>query len=138
MTDKTFTEALDIRIEAVRVVLDRISREGGDAALSDLRILLLSALSLVTRDPGVEQAADDVAASAFVVVRSQARGERPDTRSMRLFMSSRERLLARLENAAGRGENESVRFRGLEAAYAVQLERDAVETAPTPFVSAVA
>ncbi len=138
MSDNTFSAALDVRIEALKVVLNRIAESGGTSCVSDLRVLLLSVLSLVNRDPGLEQAADDVAAAATVVARSRLGGDAPDTRSLRLFASFRDRLLARLDSATGRGEGENVRFRGLEAAYAVQLERDGGVAPSAPLARAVA
>jgi hypothetical protein len=138
MSENTFTAALDVRIEALKVVLNHVADNGSTACVSDLRVLLLSVLGLVNRDPGLEQAADDVAAAATVVARSRVSGEAPDTRSLRLFTSFRDRLLSRLDSATGRGEGDDVRFRGLEAAYAVQLERDGGVAPPAPLVRATA
>jgi len=133
MTDESFEKTIRERIAAVELVTDSIAMQGRDSDLHDLRVLLINTMSLVKRDPGVEASVDDLYAAAKAIVRDAALGVHPVTRNVRCLQSAFKRLAERLPVVAGLSEPDAApRFRGLEAAYAVQLERAAeAEAAPT-------
>ncbi|PVE23853.1 hypothetical protein DC522_13905 [Microvirga sp. KLBC 81] len=124
MTDKTFEETIRERIAAVDLVADLIAGQGRDTDLHDLRVLLINIMSLLMRDPGVEAAVDDLYAAAKAIVRDAAMGVHPVPRNVRCLRTALTRFSERVPVIAGLSEpDDARRFRGLEAAYAVQLER---------------
>jgi hypothetical protein len=127
MTDKSFAETIRERIAAIELVTDAIAGHGKETDLRDLRILLINTMSLLTRDPGVEAAVDDLYAAARVIVMDAAAGVHPVIRNVRLLRSALARFSERVPLVAGLSEpDDALRLRGLEAAYAVQLERSNV------------
>jgi hypothetical protein len=127
MTDNTIAQTISERIGAVRVVVNLIAQTGRGDHLNDLRVLLINTMSLLKRDPGIEAAVDDLYAAAAVLVKDASAGIQPSARSLRLLLSSSDRFCGRLMTAADRnGPEPEVRLKGLEAAYAVQLERHSV------------
>jgi len=137
MTLKTFEETIDERSAAIELVVTLIAREGREADLHDLRVLLINIMGLVRRDPGIESAADDLYAAAAALVKDSSLGHQPIARKLRLLKDARERFCARLPGAAERsGPKDDLRFQGLEAAYAVQLERSAADGETPPARSA--
>jgi hypothetical protein len=127
MTEKSFAETIRERTAAVEVVAETIEEEGREQDLRDLRILLINTMSLLKRDPGVEAAVDDLYGAARVIVKDVAAGVHPVPRNIRLLRSALARFSERVPMVAGLSEpDDSLRFRGLEAAYAVQLERTSV------------
>jgi len=130
MTDKSFAETIRERIAAIELVTEAIAGHGKETDLRDLRILLINTMSLLSRDPGVEAAVDDLYAAARVIVMDAAAGVHPVTRNVRLLRSALVRFSERVPVVSGLLEAENaLRFRGLEAAYAVQLERSSAEDA---------
>lgn len=124
MTDESLEKTIRERIAAVELVTDLIGGQGRDSDLHDLRVLLINTMSLMKRDPGVEAAIDDLYAAAKAIVRDAALGVHPVPRNVRFLRSALTRFSDRVPVVAGLSEpNDSLRFRGLEAAYAVQLER---------------
>ena len=104
--------------------MNLIAQAGRGDDLHDLRVLLINTMSLLKRDPGIEAAVDDLYASAAVLVQDASTGIPPSARSLRLLLSASDRFSARLSTAAERiGPEPEMRLKGLEAAYAVQLER---------------
>ncbi|HZH12082.1 MAG TPA: hypothetical protein VEZ24_17155 [Microvirga sp.] len=134
MTDESFEKTIRERIAAVELVIDSIAGQGRETDLHDLRVLLINTMSLMKRDPGVEAAIDDLYAAAKAIVRDAAFGVHPVPRNVRFLRSALTRFSERVPVVAGLSEpDDSLRFRGLEAAYAVQLERtseQAVEDEP--------
>lgn len=87
-------------------------------------MLLINTIGLLKRDPGTEAAVDDLYAAAAVLVKDASSGIPPSPRSLRILLSASDRFCMRLCAAVERIEPEPERrFKGLEAAYAVQLER---------------
>lgn len=128
MMDKSVAETIRERIAAVELVAEAIAGQGAAADLHDLRILLINTMSLLKRDPGVEAAVDDLYASAQAIIRDAAAGVHPVVRNVRLLRSALTRFSERVPAASGLVEAEdALRLRGLEAAYAVQLERTSIE-----------
>ena len=126
MIPKTFEETIRERIEAVELVVTVIAQEGREASLHDLRVLLINVMGLLKRNPGIESAADDLYAAAAALVTDSSVGSQPIARKLRLLRDARDRFCARLPSAAERtGAGAEMRFQGLEAAYAIQLERGA-------------
>lgn len=124
MTDESFEKMIRERIAAVELVTESIAAQGRDTDLHDLRVLLINTMSLIKRDPGVEASVDDLYAAAKAIVRDAALGYHPVIRNVRCLQSAFRRLADRLPIVAGLSEpDDAPRFRGLEAAYAVQLER---------------
>jgi len=124
MTDKAITQTINERVEAVKKVVNLIAQAGRGDDLHDLRVLLINTMSLLKRDPGIEAAVDDLYASAAVLVRDASAGTPPAARSLRLLLSASDRFCTRLMAALDRiGPEPEMRLKGLEAAYAVQLER---------------
>ncbi|KLK89513.1 hypothetical protein AA309_30845 [Microvirga vignae] len=130
MTDKSFEETIRERIAAVELVAESIAGQGRDTDLHDLRVLLINIMSLLMRDPGVEAAVDDLYAAAKAIERDAAIGVHPVPRNVRCLRTALTRFSERVPMVAGLSEpDDARRFRGLEAAYAVQLERTAEATA---------
>lgn len=128
MTHKTFEETITERSAAIDLVVTLIAQEGGETDLHDLRVLLINIMGLVKRDPGIESAADDLYAAAAALVKDSSLGLQPIARKLRLLKDARERFCSRLPSAVERsGSGIEVRFHGLEAAYAVQLERSSTD-----------
>jgi hypothetical protein len=124
MTEKSFEETIRERIAAVDLVAELIAGQGRDTDLHDLRVLLINIMSLLMRDPGVEAAVDDLYEAAKAIVRDAAMGVHPVPRNVRCLRTALTRFSERVPMVAGLSEPEDAhRFRGLEAAYAVQLER---------------
>ena len=124
MTDSALAQTINQRIEAVKKVVNLLAQAGRADDLHDLRVLLINTMSLLKRDPGTEAAVDDLYAAAAVLVTDAVSGVSPSARSLRLLLSASDRFCHRLAAAMGRIEPEpELRFKGLEAAYAVQLER---------------
>jgi hypothetical protein len=139
MTLKTFNETIRERVEALELIVTVIAQEGREANLHDLRVLLINVMSLLKRNPGIESAADDLYAAAFALVTDSSVGSQPLARKLRLLRDARDRFCARLPGAAERnGPGEEMRFQGLEAAYAIQLERGAVSGIAEPVTSRTA
>ena len=127
MTDSTLARTINERIEAVKKVVNLLAQAGRGDDLHDLRVLLINTMSLLKRDPGTEAAVDDLYAAAAVLVKDALSGIPPSARSLRILLSASERFCTRLAAAAGRIEPEpEMRLKGLEAAYAVQLERSSM------------
>jgi len=130
MTDKSFAETIRDRIAAVELMAEAIAGQGQETDLHDLRILLINTMSLLSRDPGVEAAVDDLYAAAQAIVKDATTGVHPVTKNVRLLRSALTRFSERVPVVSGLSEPEdTLRFRGLEAAYAVQLERNSAEPA---------
>lgn len=128
MTNKSFEETIRERIAAVDLVAEAVAGQGRDTDLHDLRVLLINAMSLLKRDPGVEAAVDDLYGAAKAIVRDAAMGVHPVSRNIRFLRTALTRFSDRVPVVAGLSEpDDTPRFRGLEAAYAVQLERIAEE-----------
>jgi len=124
MSDSTIAQTINERTEAVKKVINLIAQSGRGDDLHDLRVLLINTTSLLKRDPGIEAAVDDLYAAAAALVRDASTGTPPSARSLRLLLSASDRFCSRLGAAADRiGPEPEMRFKGLEAAYAVQLER---------------
>lgn len=124
MEQKSFAETIKERVSAVEVVVDSIVQGGRAEDLRDLRVLLVNTMSLLTRDPGVEAAVDDLYAAALAIVRDAAAGVHPVSRNIRFLRSAVTRFSTRVPSVSSLMEAEdAMRFKGLEAAYAVQLER---------------
>jgi hypothetical protein len=124
MTDSALAQTIRERIEAVKKVVNLLAQAGRGDDLHDLRVLLINTMSLLKRDPGTEAAVDDLYAAAAVLVKDALSGIAPSARSLRILLSASDRFYTRLAAAAERIEPEpEQRFKGLEAAYAVQLER---------------
>ncbi|WP_414473981.1 hypothetical protein [Microvirga sp. M2] len=129
MTEKSFADTIRERIAAVEVVTEAIAGEGSETDLRDLRVLLINTMSLLSRDPGVEAAVDDLYAAARETVKDALAGVHPVPRNVRLLRSALVRFCERVPVVSGLSDaDDALRFRGLEAAYAVQLERNAAET----------
>ena len=136
MIPKTFEETIRERIEAVELVVTVIAQEGREASLHDLRVLLINVMGLLKRNPGIESAADDLYAAAAALVTDSSVGSQPIARKLRLLRDARDRFCARLPTATERtGAGAELRFQGLEAAYAIQLERGAGIPAIDPVAS---
>ncbi|MXQ14112.1 hypothetical protein [Microvirga makkahensis] len=130
MIDRSFAETIRERISAVELLTEAIVEHGAEADLRDLRVLLINTMSLLTRDPGVEAAVDDLYSAAREMVNDAAAGVHPVTRNVRCLRSALVRFSQRVPVVMGLTEpEETLRFRGLEAAYAVQLERNTTEAA---------
>jgi hypothetical protein len=127
MTESALAQTINQRIEAVKKVVNLLVQAGRADDLHDLRVLLINTMSLLKRDPGVEAAVDDLYGAARVIVKDVAAGVHPVPRNIRLLRSALARFSERVPMVAGLSEpDDSLRFRGLEAAYAVQLERTSV------------
>jgi len=136
MNPKTFEETIRERIDAVELVVTLIAQEGKESGLHDLRVLLINVMGLLKRNPGIESAADDLYAAAAAVVNDSSLGSQPMARKLRLLRDARERFCSRLPGAAERnGSGDELRYKGLEAAYAVQLERSVAGAADDGTVS---
>jgi hypothetical protein len=124
MAHKNLTETIGERIAATELVVDAIAQHGLEADLRDLRVLLIGTMSLLNRDPGVEAAVDDLYAAASALIRDEAAGTHPVPRNLRFLRSALARFTERVPTLLG-GEktDDPMRLRGLDAAYAVQLER---------------
>jgi hypothetical protein len=120
--------------------VDTIAEQGRESDLRDLRVLLINTMSLLKRDPGVEAAIDDLYAAARAVMKDAAVGIHPVPRNVRILRSALVRFSERLSAISGLSEpDDSLRLRGLEAAYAVQLERtSSVEAESKPDVRSAA
>lgn len=130
MTEKSFADTIRERIAAVEVVTEAIAEHGNETHLRDLRVLLINTMSLLSRDPGVEAAVDDLYAAARENVKDALVGVHPLPRNVRLLRSALVRFAERVPVASGLADaDDALRFRGLEAAYAVQLERNTAEPA---------
>ena len=128
MSDSSIAQTIDERIEAVKVVVNLIVHSAKGNDLHDLRVLLINTMSLLKRDPGIEAAVDDLYTAAMAVVKDAATGAHASPRFLRILLSALDRFCARLSSAADRLDPEpEMRLKGLEAAYAVQLERVADE-----------
>src|SRR4051812_20010048 len=128
MADSTITQTINERIEAVKKVVNLIAQSGRGDDLNDLRVLLINTMSLLKRDPGIEAAVDDLYAAAAVLVKDASSGTPASARSLRLLLSASDRFCIRLTAAVDRIDPEpEMRLKGLEAAYAVQLERIAID-----------
>jgi len=128
MTDTSFAETIRDRIAAVELVVDAIAGQGQETDLHDLRVLLINTMSLMKRDPGVEASVDDLYAAARAIVKDAEAGVHPVARNVRCMRSALGRFTSRVPVVAGLSEpDDSLRLRGLEAAYAVQLERSAMD-----------
>ncbi|MGO4388731.1 hypothetical protein AB4Y85_14450 [Microvirga sp. 2YAF29] len=126
MTNKNIAETIGERIAATELVVEAIAQHGREAELRDLRVLLIGTMSLLTRDPGVEAAVDDLYAAASALVRDEASGAHPVARNLRFLHSALERFTERVPVLLGEEKTDDpMRLRGLDAAYAVQLERSA-------------
>jgi hypothetical protein len=124
MTDSTLAQTISERIEAVKKVVNLLAQAGRGDDLHDLRVLLINTMSLLKRDPGTEAAVDDLYAAAAVLVKDASSGIPPSARSLRILLSASDLFCTRLRAAADRiGPEPEMRLKGLEAAYAVQLER---------------
>lgn len=124
MTLKTFEETITERSAAIELIVNLIAQKGGETDLHDLRVLLIDIMGLVRRNPGIESAADDLYAAAAALVKDNSLSLQPIARKLRLLKDARERFCCRLAGATERGgAGQELRFQGLEAAYAVQLER---------------
>ena len=124
MADSSITQTINERIEAVKKVVNLIAQAGRGDDLHDLRVLLINTMSMLKRDPGIEAAVDDLYASADALVKDASAGSPPNARSLRLLLSALDRFCGRLTAAVDRIVPEpEMRLKGLEAAYAVQLER---------------
>ncbi|UVF21378.1 hypothetical protein HPT29_009740 [Microvirga terrae] len=124
MADSSVAQTINERIEAVKKVVNLIAQAGRGGDLHDLRVLLINTMSLLKRDPGLEAAVDDLYAAAEALVKDASSGTPPNTRSLRLLLSALDRFCTRLSTAVDRIAPEpELRLKGLEAAYAVQLER---------------
>ncbi len=124
MADSTIAQTINERIEAVKKVVNLIAQAGRGDDLHDLRVLLINTMSMLKRDPGIEAAVDDLYASADALVKDASAGSPPNARSLRLLLSALDRFCGRLTAAVDRIVPEpEMRLKGLEAAYAVQLER---------------
>ena len=124
MTESALAQTINQRIEAVKKVVNLLVQAGRADDLHDLRVLLINTMSLLKRDPGTEAAVDDLYAAAAVLVTDASSGTPPSARSLRILLSASDRFCNRLAAAMERIEPEpELRFKGLEAAYAVQLER---------------
>lgn len=124
MGDSSITQTINERIEAVKKVVNLIAQAGRKGDLHDLRVLLINTMSLLKRDPGIEAAVDDLYAAADALVRDASCGTPPNARSLRLLVSASDRFSDRLVAAVDRlVPAPELRLKGLEAAYAVQLER---------------
>lgn len=124
MADSTIAQTIKDRIDAVKKVVNLLAQAGRSDDLHDLRVLLINTMSLLKRDPGIEAAVDDLYASAAAMARDASSGTPPNARSLRLLLSASDRFCGRLTSAVDRIVPEpEVRLKGLEAAYAVQLER---------------
>jgi len=130
MTDKSFAETIHERVAAIEVVAEAIAGQGQETDLRDLRVLLVNTMSMLSRDPGVEAAVDDLYAAARAIVMDAAAGTHPVTKNVRLLRSALSRFSERVPVVLGLSEdNDALRLRGLEAAYAVQLERSSTDEA---------
>jgi hypothetical protein len=124
MMDESLEKTIRERIAAVEMVTGTIAVQGRDTDLHDLRVLLINTMSFMKRDPGVEAAVDDLYSAAKAIVRDAALGVHPVSRNVRFLRSALARFIERVPVVVGLSEpDDSLRFRGLEAAYAVQLER---------------
>lgn len=124
MTQKTLAETIAERIAATELVVDVIAQHGREADLRDLRVLLINTMSLLTRDPGVEAAVDDLYAASAALVRDVAVGSHPVPRNLRFLRSALARFTERVPTLLCEEKiDDPMRLRGLDAAYAVQLER---------------
>jgi hypothetical protein len=124
MTDNVLAKTIRERIEAVKKVVNLLAQAGRGDDLHDLRVLLINTMGLLKRDPGTEAAVDDLYAASAVLVKDASCGIPPSARSLRILLSASDRFCSRLVAAVERIEPEpEPRFKGLEAAYAVQLER---------------
>ncbi|KFG68563.1 hypothetical protein [Microvirga sp. BSC39] len=125
MTDSALAQTIKERIEAVKKVVNLLAQAGRGDDLHDLRVLLINTMGLLKRDPGTEAAVDDLYAAAAVLVKDASSGISPSARSLRILLSASDRFCSRLVAAVERIEpaEPEPRFKGLEAAYAVQLER---------------
>ncbi|MBJ6127150.1 hypothetical protein [Microvirga splendida] len=124
MIDSALAKTIQDRTEAVKKVVNLLAQAGRADDLHDLRVLLINTMSLLKRDPGTEAAVDDLYAAAAVLVKDASSGTPPSARSLRILLSASDRFCMRLGAAADRIEPQpEMRLKGLEAAYAVQLER---------------
>ena len=124
MTQKNLAETIGERIAAIELVVDVVAQHGRDADLRDLRVLLINTMSLLSRDPGVEAAVDDLYAAASALARDVASGTHPVPRNLRFLRSALLRFTERVPVLLGEEKvDDPMRLRGLDAAYAVQLER---------------
>lgn len=138
MSDSSIAQTINERIEAVKVVVNLIAHSGKGDDLRDLRVLLINTMSLLKRDPGIEAAVDDLYAAAMAVVKDAASATHASPRFLRILLSASDRFCARLTSATDRLDPEpEMRLKGLEAAYAVQLER-ASDDENTDVISKVA
>lgn len=128
MAQKDFAEAIQERREAIELIVSLIAQEGRrEASLRDLRVLLIDVMGSLKRDPGIESAADDLYAAAAALVKDSGYGQQPAARKLRLLRDARDRFCGRLPAVSERGVAEEKQLKGLEAAYAVQLERLSAE-----------
>ncbi|MBB4041934.1 phosphate uptake regulator [Microvirga flocculans] len=133
MSESSIAQTIHERIEAVKKVVNLIAQSGREDDLHDLRVLLINTTSLLKRDPGIEAAVDDLYAASAALVKDALSGISPTARSLRLLLSASERFCDRLTAAAGRLDPvPELRLKGLEAAYAVQLERFGMNAALDP------
>jgi hypothetical protein len=124
MADSSVTQTIKDRIEAVKKAVNLIAQAGRGDDLHDLRVVLINTMSLLKRDPGIEAAVDDLYASAAAMVGDASSGTPPTARALRLLLAASDRFCNRLTAAVDRIAPEpELRLKGLEAAYAVQLER---------------
>lgn len=103
MTHRSFTERLNETADLIECALNAIDQRGEQTDLADLLVLLghqlLSCISLVERDPGLDAASGDLFAAATALVRDGQKAARPPARTQRLFNEARARFKARLESS---------------------------------------
>ena len=97
----SFRAATEDWLGIVGLAIARIEQgNGAEAALRELRGLLLELQGMVARDPGIRMAADDLSAAATAVVASRsAESALVDVRCRRLLREANARLRDRLASA---------------------------------------
>ena len=99
MTSETLAETVSEKLRATDQVLSGLQTGGGEAHLQDLGLLLIGAMGLFDRNPGLEAAADDLYAAAVALVRDSHVGAQPIVRKQRLLREARLRLGTRITSA---------------------------------------
>jgi hypothetical protein len=102
MTPKTFAETIDSRLGSIELAVSAIAKEGSEAELQKLRVLIVDVMSWLGRDPGVEAAADDLYAAASALVIDSSVGSQPIARKLRLLKDASMRFRIRLLGVAER------------------------------------
>jgi len=115
MTEKTFNEAIQEKLNLVAPTLKAIQAGGDQAYLGDLQTLLrknlAGLLALFERDPGLDAATADLYAAASAIVKDVKAASQPYARKRRLLNEAQARFEERVALARPSERKQSASWR---------------------------